>query len=501
MAVDLKDFLAKLTNGGSSIYDYSKSPEENELTSALVPNSDLPSSTPAGFGQVNQQVPNSPMMTQAQRRQLLSFEPENIVADAPPQPANIKPDLPFAYKNKPLPQLPVDAPAQTVATPAPSLSDLLAKVQKGPKTDDELGQAQADRNNVLQQLLFIKAGNTAAQGMMRNKDDGTIVDDAKALNDTKVTDLLARRKAANEVEDQDSKRKNQVTTEFKANLDTTKLQDDMRNTAELNDPKSDISKFFRQIAEQTGHRVPTGASASQLKSILPELNQSADRRLKYEMLQDSKTEAAASKAEKDELKAAVDLNKQFDVSFLKTNTGVGKLIDSRNSMAKLEVIAERFKDNPADANDLEVKELAAGINRVLTNSNALGAFEHFLPHNLRGKLSAGQNFLSSGLVPAEQTAYVSAYLKFLEREKHTNTELLRAALSKDTPMLQAYDKKYNNLGSKTVDGVIRKLQLDKQEEGAGASKVTPEDQEAVDWASKNPTDPRAQQILKMHGVK
>jgi hypothetical protein len=93
---------------------------------------------------------------------------------------------------------------------------------------------------------------------------------------------------------------------------------------------------------------------------------------------------------------------------------------------------------------------------------------------------------------------------------------LRSAITNTLPGVMSPNKEYAqkqlDLFEKTLDRLKRgiptakggKAILSGENQGGQnpqPTQIAPEDQEAIDWAKANPNDPRAQQILKLHGIK
>jgi O6-methylguanine-DNA--protein-cysteine methyltransferase len=183
-----------------------------------------------------------------------SQENEVIKADVVPQPSKINAGLPFTPKNIPLPKLeetPVEAKK-------PSLADILAGLKK-PQGNDDLKNAQASRDDMLTNLLYMKAANTAAQAMVNQKADPDFLKDHMALNENKVTNVKDQTKANIDAEKLGFERSRNAIDENKAVFE-------MGDKEKENDPASNLSKSFRDFKnkyyEEMGSKVRVGDGLS-----------------------------------------------------------------------------------------------------------------------------------------------------------------------------------------------------------------------------------------------
>jgi hypothetical protein len=499
------DFLKKLQEG--KIYDYSKSPEENAQAGNALERINFAKNKQEVMNDFPDMYVRDPIM----HKDDLAAQ-QAVIAPKENPPIEMEPEVFEAPPEKPkaAPKKEVAAPTQTPKTelaPETSLQDILSKLTQAPQQDD-LVDLQNQRRDNLSTLGYIKAADQAAQGMLRKESSPDFLKDQQTMASLPVEDLLQQRKQQAEKQDLDFKKRNQAIGELQADVglkkskyDIAKLEEDLNNTKEMNDVSSDVSNFFRSVAKQSGYDVPENVSATQLKGLLPELSQSADRKLKYEALNAQKQLALQERADKQETKAVQDLEKMYDVSKLRTNTAVGKLLENRNNMAKIEAIMDQYRGSGDQANALIVKEAAGAINRVITGSNSLGAFEHFVPRNILMDKAKFADYFTSKLNPAQQGAFMNTVQNLLDREKQLNGALLKKQFDYNSPIIQQYDKKYNGLGTKTLDSVMKRLELEKAGEHSASVEDHSNDIRIDSFMKKNGISDRneAIQILKENG--
>jgi O6-methylguanine-DNA--protein-cysteine methyltransferase len=181
---------------------------------------------------------------------------------------SLKKTKPFTPKSTPLPKL-EETP---IETKKPSLADILAGLKK-PQGNDDLKNAQASRDDMLTNLLYMKAANTAAQGMVHQKADPDFLKDHIALNENKVTNVKDQTKANIDAEKLGFERSKNAIDENKAVFE-------MGDKEKENDPASNLSKSFRDFKnkyyEEMGSkvRVGEGLSYSDLAKATGALDQS-----------------------------------------------------------------------------------------------------------------------------------------------------------------------------------------------------------------------------------
>jgi hypothetical protein len=270
----MNDFLKKLLAG---------LPTQNELTEQtgnspayeVVPNLD-PSIYPSPLAYPEKLV-----------------QPEEVV-----QPQS----KPTAIVKKAVPTTPVanmqtqnpDVPMSTQEEKKPfSLEDLLPKKQN----DKELKSEQERANDLVRQLLFVKAGTKIAQSAYGAKADENLLNEQMALAQKSPQDLLTKRK-----EERDSQ--NQEMNAAKTTMDLKKTAFELGDKEKENDPNSDVSKAFREYAKSyvqgSGIVIDDRMSMADLQKTMGVIG----LRIQAKMSMDARREAnALARESKEQVKA------------------------------------------------------------------------------------------------------------------------------------------------------------------------------------------------------
>lgn len=220
--MDRLKFLQQLIDG--NIYDYSKDAKTNDIQGMAL-------SEPQALPE-KRNVVNSPLR--------MDFEPEGITADLA-QPANIKPELPFAFKNKPI-VLPKDEPTQStqpVKPEGPSPEEQLASLNSTP--DLSIKDAADRKDDLSRNALWLDAANTMANAISRTAPN----DVTKGLRDYSSNIL----KDAETIKDSKEKSERLDMDKRSKFLDEKKAIFELGDKQKENDPNSEVSKAFREYAK------------------------------------------------------------------------------------------------------------------------------------------------------------------------------------------------------------------------------------------------------------
>lgn len=263
----------------------------------------------------------SPMAYPEPRMVPIDFSNENEVINgtAPAQPAKLNPGLPFTQKNTPLP---VEAtPEPVIEQPKkPSLADILSGLKK-PQQDDTLKNAQSNRDDMLTNLLYMKAANTASQSMVNQKADPDFLKDHMALNENKVSNVKDQTKANIDAEKLDFERSKNAIDEQKSIFE-------LGDKEKENDPNSNLSVAFRDFKNKyyasmnSNLKVPNDMSYADLSKSSNVLDQgiqnaflaqerSKDRALQAELSRESKSSLMEDKKNAKNYDYMDKMNKQM----------------------------------------------------------------------------------------------------------------------------------------------------------------------------------------------
>ena len=492
------DFLKQLLAGGTNIYDYAQSPDQNDLKdAALDPVNQLPTIPQRRYlDPMPTLAPNSPLMD----RKMLDFsnEPDTIVADAPDAPT-AKPSLPFQYKNKPLPEdvIPKEAlPTieQQPSTPKITLEQMLAQAS-APKRDDELANAQSNRNSLLQNLLFIKAGNTIAQGSLGNKVNDNYLSDNMTLAGKPVEDILARHKEQRDAREEENKNKKAIIEEHKAVLDN--VSDEAKA-----DPDSELSKGVRDFVRSMGMDVSDSVSYSQLDKLVPNITSKyqteenrASRKEVHQMMMQQRQDGLDEKNKK-QLDTVLDkdfkgLAKDFDTQLASSRSGMGQLQKQLNTSKALQKLMDG-----GDMTSQEMRELATGQNALIGGSNAVSQIEHMDYPSFQRSIAEQMSRATGKMVTIDSPEYKQRIQGLIDREDGRIRDQMKAnmdfSLKKYPKLIKSEDRKPD------VDALI---DAKMNEMKAGGKKEDNTDEKVSRFMKDNNITDKdeAIKILKDHG--
>lgn len=442
----MNDFLKKLLAGTpSDVYDYSKSPEENQMAGAALSSDKI-----AKDEKMNNAIDLIESPRDPARMQALDFmnQPEVIRADAIPKPANIKPSLPLAYKDKPL-VLPQEEAAPEAA--APNLQELLSQVsQKKTQTDPSLIQAQQDRDDMLRSALWLKAGNTFGHAMAGGvPTDPNLLDDFKALAGNKVANILQQRAAGKEDEQLDMQRRNQVISETKAGYDIQTAAMQANDAKAQTDPNSEISKGVREYIGKLGVSIGDNVPYSQVAKLVPEftskyqtdLNRQAHLeglKMKYTELADAREARSGAKSTADTEKKFASLAKDVDYRDKSSRSPGGKIMLALDTSERLSGLIGK---DPSKMSSQEMRELVTGVNSLIGGSQAVSQIEHMDYNTLKRTYSEMLTKITGNPQPMNSPEVVNRVKGLVDREH----KILQGQLKKDMDIkLKKYPELQND---------------------------------------------------------
>ncbi len=225
-------------------------------------------------------------------------------------------------------------------------------------------------------------------------------------------------------------------------------------------------------------------------------------------------------AAKGETSASKALPKEFaalgnDLDPNKARTGeFGKMAGMVNAADRALVLGQQYADG--NLPPAQVAELATSVASLVSQGGhaAESTIHRFVPESYSGSAAKLEQWLTSEPKGANQQAFVKQLLDTAEREKQLaqskiettqfsripKYEHLREAdQPKFDSILRGYGvdpDKYNAYKS----GGYKMPQAERKDVAASAPKISSKDQAAIDWAKSNLNDPRAKQILKLHGM-
>lgn len=276
------------------------------------------------------------------------------------------------------------------------------------------------------------------------------------------------------------------------------------------DPNSGISSFAKQFAKQQiaqagmNLNVPDNMSYSTMKQFYPQITKSIDAQLQNQ--------------------------ERLEAAKLRIQSMAGQQSDRQNNkqnqvMQQTQQLLESARGNPAAAQaerDIYSAQKASSLANLYGDPNKLSQQQVNMLAQEVGKIAAGGVSSHSELQGIQSNALVGRMSKTTGDLLNTPTPAHAAnwvkqytdytnALSKDAQ--KVIQDKYGRViesrkGQLSPDNyqalqdnyVNRFNSPDRSPQSDQSSQLSPQDKQAIQWANSNKGDPRAQQILKLHGI-
>lgn len=356
------DFISKLLSG--PIYNYSKSPEENEKNGSALTAPNVADRNAAKLEQLKVARPDLYVRATPQE---LANRPVDV--DMSQEPLKIEADVPNQQNEQPT--------IQTQSAPKfkpKSLSDLLGNLTS--QSDNELENAQQDRNDRLRNLALARAGATLGSALVQRQTPENFLQTEMEQANLPVSDILQKRKAI-------ADKQQQAISNIKTDYDLQKAQLEMNKEEQRNDPTSDVSKAFRDYAKQyielAGAKVnvPDNLSYNDMQERMGVLGNIINTKMamdaKRQTMLMTKELGMQQYNEKNLDKQEIALGKDLDFQRAGLRTNVGKLQDRLNRSENLRALLD---SNPGNLTSQELRELVTGVNNLIGGSNAVTQIEH-----------------------------------------------------------------------------------------------------------------------------
>jgi hypothetical protein len=188
--------------------------------------------------------------------------------------------------------------------------------------------------------------------------------------------------------------------------------------------------------------------------------------------------------------------------------------DRLNASKRMLASATNPDGTPKNLDPTMMTELMANMGAVLSSGGqpAEGLIHNLTPKTLGGDVAKIQQWVTGNPTGADQQAFVQQAINLAKREEATIEPQIRAAQMEKVPGFvhlrqkdrARFDRTLRGVGidPATVDDSGALIALEKAAAAGGGATggggLSPADQKAVDWAKKNPGNPDAQNILKLH---
>jgi hypothetical protein len=272
----------------------------------------------------------------------------------------------------------------------------------------------------------------------------------------------------------------------------------------MRDPNSNMSKKARELLAQAGvSDIPDSISIEQLDkmglNISNLMTQKNAHDLKRELASakaDSQKDLAALKGGKKEQDTILKAIKDMDEMKASSRSGMGREVNRLNQGTHVLGILGHYK-NLDDVPESIKKEAAVGLATMvspgLPHEATIAAMD---PKTLQQTLTGYLSYITGSPYGAGAGGNLDMVRKSLQNQMGISRDLLQ---KHQKQFLQGYKATMPEDSYGKLEGIIKSKDLFKGDLPE-SEQLSSEDQKAVDWAKENKDDPRAQKILKLHGL-
>jgi hypothetical protein len=382
--------------------------------------------------------------------------------------------------------------AQEAAHTSPEKQAQLANskdIATNPLRDQEMENAlQASNQNTTTANLLKVFGNLISGA-------GTYGAGKQVDIDTSMADQLGRQ-ANSPVEQLALARKQQ---QEKMTLDSE---------AESRKPDSEISRAYREFAKRMGANVPENATAAQLKVLTPLYEKakafeqaSEDRKLKYAELASNRQAAGQTKMSAADEKTRDKIAKSVNGLMATSRSVMGQQL----ALANRGVHAMNMLNSESDPSKLSAAAISEGYVALASMIKGSALTESDKHELIQNPLSAQASRIMTNITGEPMPANAPGIVNFLKHSLNRQIETSRKLVEPQFNLVEKANK--NWIANHPEDwqelkqAGLETVGLGQTNQMANTAEVTDEDKQAIEWAKSNPKDPRAEQILKLHGVK
>jgi hypothetical protein len=315
---------------------------------------------------------------------------------------------PASKKSTPAPKKQAEAPAANVA-PKDYMQDLLSKIYGKGLGDEDLQNAQDQRNQTQLFMNLSKAGNLVGEGLSRGtiKANNEIQDSILKNADQPIQDIQTRRAAKMQ------------------SIETGIKVADLMDNEKLRDPASEISGAYRNMALQLNPKLSqqpdfNSMSAQGIKQLLPMVDMS----IKMDMMKVEKQKARQLKEETDTNKRFGTLAKTLTSELSGNRTSFGKAANTYASAEKLQKLVEGRDLN--DLDNREVAEIARSLDGILSSGQpTVSGMKKLIPDTAMANAEKLTEYLLNERKGARLGNFLDQMMHTVEREKDLANEQIQ----------------------------------------------------------------------------
>lgn len=410
-----------------------------------------------------------------------TFQQKMSEPPAPLPPPSMPPAQPKRAVASPLPQVSAPSAEQAPQAPeGPSVRDILMRQMLPPdQSRDELRDAQKSSNDAKVAAMLAQGAATTGAALSRGdkvQPNNEFYKELISQADSPVKDILAQRSAL---------------------ADQVKQRTAINQLAGMesgDDPQSSESKalreFYKKSFPSVAGQIPSFdlLSANDIKEHFSkpmELKlKSDDNRLKAEQNGIYKQSLLQNKVDARDVMAH-----QRNLRALKSDTNLRQRLQQYQNLDNaMKLVTDVDNVTPQQIDEFQQ---AIRANLGIKGTSGVDERDRSRLNSLGLNAARFQEFLSGNPADLAKDGKILNHLRDLARNEQSN---IRSQYGRGLKAVTA--------GNDSVYARHPELQADLDSAiGAFQGQLTnPKDQEAIQWAQSNPDDPRAQQILKMHGM-
>lgn len=273
------------------------------------------------------------------------------------------------------------------------------------------------------------------------------------------------------------------------------------------DPNSELSQKGRDFAKKMGVNVGPNTSYASLKPLLEEAQKyqqfKENSEMRKELANIKKSEMQSARDAKTDAKDTQrfdQMSKLVESNVGSSRSAFGKAALNLQSITAAEALLSG-STNLDDIDSREISEVARVLDRILSQGTpTVSGTQKLTPETARSIAASLIEKATSERQGAGLGEFVKRYQKTLQREKDVAKKQVadtqQSLLSSYVDLKNKNPEKYNHVLKMHNIPSEEELKQKKEEASAQSS----EDEAAISWAKKNMPDPRAQQILKLHGI-
>lgn len=301
----------------------------------------------------------------------------------------------------------------------------------------------------------------------------------------------------------------QNLTQQSAQMQNQLAQYKLADEKEKNDVNSPASLFAQSAVagtyKQLGMAPPPGlnklsASSIEQSPVLDRMLTAQSTNLTKQLI--AQQRAAAMQGNQSNKQDQLDEKTGNDISN-KLNSLTASSRSALGTAAKAKVSAQRLKDivNDPNATNQDLQSAYADLNAIVSGNTTQSGSEHQAYNTLQNDLAQKLQYITSNPHAPDITAVKQHVANVADRMSAISDNVI----NQNTRTIQAgrsgWISRHPDQWKSLVEATQPANELtNRAPQSSGSSQLSSQDKQAIDWANNNPKDPRAQQILKLHGL-